>query len=675
MMELVGKTEVFVDDDTGAVWTKQIDVNRDGLQDFVIYTNSLLSWGADFSNPPYALTRIFTQTGDGHFRDSTDSYIENNVSPLMGVNLSLGELNKDGVLDFVLAGSGWDPYIDGKPSSPEGWVIGEPDIFFVSGDSGKWDTYDTGLAAPWTHDVAVGDINSDGYDDVYSNAIAPVRDYKSFFSVFGEEGNFELTRSNLPAELSTPLYSTQDWSKPTFIDEEGTPRYADERTYTGSLLFDANGDGFKDLALFPVENTKNGIIYINDGSGFFGQDQTIPLPAGAYGPGGYLQKGSAKGTIQLEGRAADIDNDGDSDLIILSTSVDTSSGNFTYYAGTSVEILKNNGEGVFTISQRVELIPPSAGNYKFHHAIELLDIDRDGQIDVVLHGNNFPKTYYDTEILRNVDGLFERVTETYIDDTSARYYPFHTDGVLHLLKHEFVSTDYDEATGNWFSNLVLSNYSTGFGVGNVIAGHAEAEHLIGSTRSDRFLISDGSDVLDGLSGSDTLVINAMRSDVKLTDKIAYTEVQNESVTTAAYNIERLEFTDKKVAVDFERGENSFKAAALITTMFGSDLIPTYFAPAVDLIDQGSSIDQIAQLAIDLGLVDASSNENFFANVYENVVGVEADPSTQALYVSQLDSGELSQAELVVIGANASIIEAQMSELATWRESGLDYLDF
>lgn len=140
-------------------------------------------------------------------------------------------------------------------------------------------------------------------------------------------------------------------------------------------------------------------------------------------------------------------------------------------------------------------------------------------------------------------------------------------------------------------------------------------------------------------------------------------------------VERLEFTDKKVALDFEQGENSFKAAALITSMFGSDLIPTYFAPAVDLVDQGSSVAQIAQLVIDLGLVDASSNQQFFSSIYENVVGVEADPLTQALYVSQLDSGELSQAGLVAIGANASIIESQMSELATWRESGLDYLGF
>lgn len=206
------------------------------------------------------------------------------------------------------------------------------------------------------------------------------------------------------------------------------------------------------------------------------------------------------------------------------------------------------------------------------------------------------------------------------------------------------------------------------GIENIIGGQYD-DILIGDGLANRLEGGAGSDQLNGGAGVDTAVFSLARLAISQSNN--QFQVGNDTLT----NIERLEFTDKKVAVDFERGENSFKAAALITTMFGSDLIPTYFAPAVDLIDQGSSIDQIAQLAIDLGLVDASSNENFFANVYENVVGVEADPSTQALYVSQLDSGELSQAELVVIGANASIIEAQMSELATWRESGLDYLEF
>ena len=207
--------------------------------------------------------------------------------------------------------------------------------------------------------------------------------------------------------------------------------------------------------------------------------------------------------------------------------------------------------------------------------------------------------------------------------------------------------------------------------------------------TEKFRGGDGVDTAVFESASEHWTINstdsAWNTFTQQGDLIGYNVTDTRFLETDTYGefghvmqiveVERLEFTDKKVALDFEQGENSFKAAALITTMFGSDLIPTYFAPAVNLVDQGSTVAQIAQLVIDLGLVDASSNQQFFSNIYENVIGVEADPLTQALYVSQLDSGELSQAGLVAIGANASIIESQMSELATWRESGLDYLGF
>ena len=230
---------------------------------------------------------------------------------------------------------------------------------------------------------------------------------------------------------------------------------------------------------------------------------------------------------------------------------------------------------------------------------------------------------------------------------------------------------------------------------DVIEGGSRNDNLLGYAGNDRLITGGGSDFVDGGDGLDVavltgessyefldpvVVIKSMSSPTELGVDVSVEyltiPVQGSSgQTTYLTNVERLEFTNTQVALDFEQGQNGFKAAALITTMFGSDLIATYFAPALSLVDLGSTDTQIAQLVIDLGLIDTSSNEQFFSNIYENVVGVEADPLTQALYVSQLDSGELSHAGLVAIGSNVSIIESQMSELATWRESGLDYLGF
>lgn len=141
------------------------------------------------------------------------------------------------------------------------------------------------------------------------------------------------------------------------------------------------------------------------------------------------------------------------------------------------------------------------------------------------------------------------------------------------------------------------------------------------------------------------------------------------------DVERLRFTDTNVALDFERGQNGFKAAALITTIFGSDYIPSYFAPAVGLVDDGMANDQIAQLVIDLGLISTASNETFVETIYENVIGMAPDSLTRAIYADQLSSGDISHAELISLGANVPLIENQMDDLGDWRISGLEYLGF
>ena len=141
------------------------------------------------------------------------------------------------------------------------------------------------------------------------------------------------------------------------------------------------------------------------------------------------------------------------------------------------------------------------------------------------------------------------------------------------------------------------------------------------------------------------------------------------------DVERLRFTDTNVALDFGRDQNSFKAAALITTLFGSDSISDYFAPAVGLFDDGMTGNQIAQLVIDLGLVSTSSNEKFVETIYENVIGIAPDSLTIAIYANQLDSGDISHAGLVALGASVPLIENQIEDLGDWRISGLDYFGF
>lgn len=228
---------------------------------------------------------------------------------------------------------------------------------------------------------------------------------------------------------------------------------------------------------------------------------------------------------------------------------------------------------------------------------------------------------------------------------------------------------------------------------------ASSDGAHGYGGNDRFVMTYGKDFTEkfrGGDGVDTAVLESSSNHWKIIptdsawnpttnkpDLVGYRIEDNRFTGTSTYGanghileiveVERLVFTDKKVALDFDRGGNSYKTAAIITTMFGSESVPTYFAPAVGLVDQGQTAEQIAQLVIDLNLIDVSSNKNFVETIYKNVVGVTPDPLTQAIYAGQLDRGELSHAGLVGIGSNASLIESQMSSLAAWQNSGLDYL--
>lgn len=138
------------------------------------------------------------------------------------------------------------------------------------------------------------------------------------------------------------------------------------------------------------------------------------------------------------------------------------------------------------------------------------------------------------------------------------------------------------------------------------------------------------------------------------------------------DVERLQFTDQTVALDFDRGQNGHQAVSLITTVFGSEWITSYFESAVDLLDEGLTANEIAQLVIDLGLVDTGSNERFVAAIYENVVGRTPDSLTQALYSDQLSTGELTHADLIAIGSQSPLVELQIPDLSQWQQHGLGY---
>jgi hypothetical protein len=127
------------------------------------------------------------------------------------------------------------------------------------------------------------------------------------------------------------------------------------------LLLDIDGD--TDLDLF-VANEANNRLFVNNGSGFFADETAARLPGG---------DGETR-----EADAADIDNDGDLDIIV---------GNVDFNSGRPIQnqLLVNNGSGVFTdeTASRLSAVSNMANSF----TIRFVDLDSDGDADILSPDN------------------------------------------------------------------------------------------------------------------------------------------------------------------------------------------------------------------------------------------------------------------------------------------------
>lgn len=123
------------------------------------------------------------------------------------------------------------------------------------------------------------------------------------------------------------------------------------------LLLDVDGDSDRDL--FVVNETANR-LFINDGSGFFTDESATRLPF--------------ENQESREADAADVDNDGDLDIIVANV-------NFMTRGAIENRLLLNDSTGVFTSAPTANLmaVPNAASSF----TIKFVDLDADGDPDIL----------------------------------------------------------------------------------------------------------------------------------------------------------------------------------------------------------------------------------------------------------------------------------------------------
>jgi 6-phosphogluconolactonase (cycloisomerase 2 family) len=147
--------------------------------------------------------------------------------------------------------------------------------------------------------------------------------------------------------------------KVTLSQVEGDGIFSDSGQALGSGLTygvaigDVNGDGFVDV--FAANHSGDNILWINNGSGVFTDSGQTAI--------------ELNGQISLEADFADLDGDGDLDLVV-------------FQAGSNLTSFENDGSGGFTALDSVSV--GGAGNT---YGGRLADVDGDGDIDAIAGSN------------------------------------------------------------------------------------------------------------------------------------------------------------------------------------------------------------------------------------------------------------------------------------------------
>ena len=196
--------------------------------------------------------------------------------------------------------------------------------------------------------------------------------------------------------------------------------------------------------------------------------------------------------------------------------------------------------------------------------------------------------------------------------------------------------------------------------------------------NDSFKGQPGIDYFDGGLGLDTVVYSGPIERYTINksgNRYVVSEPTGSDDTDNLVNIERLQFSNGKVALDVETG-NAGEAAKLIGALLG----PTYVKDkalagiVINLLDQKYTSDTIAKLGIAtpmfLGMAGSSSNTDFVKQVFTNVVGRAPTPSESSTYVNMLDAGT-SQSALALMAAQTDLNVARIN-LVGLIQHGLEF---
>lgn len=523
------------------------------------------------------------------------------------------DANQDGTTDVFIAGS--------NSESKQPFELLQSSML-VSNQGRFTGSY---LGQPdYYHHVRSADINGDGYPDVLFPGIGG----ESYFVMGGSTPS--ITDANIPNNL----LRWPNWDVLETYPNGWTKTALWRQTQTVNFV-DANRDGHPDLLLLPKGDPHH-LLFLNDGTGDFSQsaelrvDASVPgfeqwgryaefVPSSGPNPYEIASLTATKGINYYGSLTYDIDGDGWEDLINAGPYIDTFRSGNEFNSEQLIQILINDGalfknETTERISQ-VEY-PIALDRNQGYLTYELVDINGDGYMDLLMS--------------RTFSGYFDPLGQTHTSpDESWETVLFVNDGTGH-----FTEVRISELANSQFMAIPIDGKLAFVSAAAQVTYRPELgwpwDDSANTTQFDIWTTNTPwtrgddnnnfvhgttiSETIDGGLGTDTLVVLGRSSQYELGlaagNPVSIHGRDGMSGTDTLVSVERIKFYDTTVAFDTDGVAG--QAYRIYKAAFDRAPDLTGLGYWIKAMDAGASLDWVAA-----GFVGSSEFQTTYGNNISN----------------------------------------------------------
>jgi hypothetical protein len=200
----------------------------------------------------------------------------------------------------------------------------------------------------------------------------------------------------------------------------------------------------------------------------------------------------------------------------------------------------------------------------------------------------------------------------------------------------------------------------------------------GGHGNDIFVAGTGQQFFAGGNGTDLVTYNFSGTNLNVSKGATGYQITTTGGLHTFNSIERLQFSDRKVALDLAQDESAGMAVRLIGAALDAPaLTPQLVGWFINEFDQGNSMKEAVLHAMQTPQFTAQmpqlTDTDFVTQVFHNVTGVDPAKAQLDYFLSLLSGhgGSMSQADLLVLAANTSA-NAMNIDLVGLQQHGIDY---